>query len=118
MAESERLKMLERVRPHRSALDRFALFVKAVQGMGKLRRYVIAKTRRGYIARSKELRMGECLRCGACCSIMFRCPHLKDGNHCANYDKRYEQCGHFPIDARDLRYLEHVCGYYFVRKGK
>ena len=46
---------------------------------------------------------------------MFRCPHLRDGNHCTIYVHRYEQCDHFPIDHRDLRYREETCGHYFVR---
>jgi hypothetical protein len=105
----------ERVSAPRSALDRFRFHVKLVEGLGKLRRLFLSKLRRDYIERMKAFRRGECRRCGSCCAIMFRCPHLKEGNLCTVYEKRYEQCGHFPIDHRDLRYREETCGFYFVR---
>lgn len=105
-----------RALPRRSSLDRYRLFVKAVQGLGKVRRFILSKTRRTYVEQAWERRRGECKRCGSCCAIMFKCPHLLDGNRCAIYDKRFEQCSHFPIDERDLRFLEHICGYHFVRK--
>jgi len=81
--------------------------------LGKVRRFYLVKFRREYVAKSISERKGQCRRCGACCSIAFRCPHLKERNHCAIYDKRYEQCGLFPIDDRDLKYLRDVCGFHF-----
>ena len=107
-----------RARPGRSPMDRYRVYVKLVQGLGKLRRFVLSKARRRYIEQAKARRRGECKRCGSCCSIMFKCPHLLDGNRCAIYGKRFEQCAHFPIDERDLRFLEDTCGYHFVRKEK
>ena len=92
------------------------LFRSAVQGWGKVRRYVLSKVRRGYVEEARARRQGECQRCGSCCAIMFRCPMLKDGNRCSVYENRPTQCGHFPIDERDLRYLEHVCGFHFADK--
>jgi len=47
---------------------------------------------------------------------MIRCPHLENDNHCLIYGRHYRQCNDFPIDHRDLRYLEGVCGFYFVRE--
>ncbi len=116
MAEAEGVQAGARQRPRRSTLDRYRAYVKAIQGWGKLRRYFLSKVRPGYVAESRGRRRGDCQRCGSCCAIMFRCPMLKDGNHCSVYRKRPEQCSHFPIDARDLRYLEHVCGYHFVHE--
>jgi len=105
----------ERVSAPRGALDRFRFHVKLVEGLGKLRRLFLSKFNRGYVERMKARRRGDCRRCGSCCAIMFRCPHLREGNVCTIYERRYEQCGHFPIDHRDLRYREETCGYYFVR---
>lgn len=104
-------------RPRESALDRFRGYVKLVEGWGKIRRLWLSKSRPGYVARMKALRRGQCLRCGSCCSIAWRCPHLVEDNHCSIYDTRYEQCGHFPIDHRDLRYRQHTCGHYFVHEN-
>ena len=108
----------ERIRPKRSALDRWRGYRKLVEGWGKLRRYLLTHFRPGYVERMRENRRGECLRCASCCKVMFRCPHLEGENHCSIYERRYEQCGHFPIDWRDLRYREDVCGHYFVHGGK
>jgi len=105
------------LRPRRHVLDRFRLYVKAVQTWGKVRRLYLSKLRPGYVARMRRQRRGTCLRCGSCCSIAFRCPHLEQDNHCSVYDRRPSQCSNFPIDHRDLRYLEDVCGFYFVRDG-
>jgi hypothetical protein len=117
MAEAERI-LGARLRPRRSALDRFKPFVRAVQGWGKLRRFLLSNGLPGHVRRAQALKKGECFRCGACCAIMYRCPLLKDGNCCTVYDQRPAQCSHFPIDEHDLRYLEHVCGFYFVRKDE
>ncbi len=117
MAELSGFRIWGRFRPRRGNLDRFPAFVKAVQGWGKVRRYVLSKARPGYVEDARGRRQGDCQRCGACCAIMFRCPLLKDGNCCSVYEKRPDQCSHFPIDERDLRYLEHVCGFFFRQKG-
>ena len=85
---------------------------KLVEGWGKLRRFYLCKLRPGYVTRSLTRRRGACTRCGACCSIMFRCPHLNGVNQCGRYGKRYEQCIKFPIDERDLL---PGCGFYFEK---
>jgi len=87
----------------------------AVEGWGKLRRFYLVRFRRNYVKKMHALRRGQCLRCGACCSITIRCPHLKDHNRCTIYERRYEQCRLFPIDPRDLRGRLSACGYRFVR---
>lgn len=100
----------------RSVLDRFVLYVKLVQGWAKLRRFYLSNFRPKYVARMRAQRRGACVRCGHCCSIMFRCPGLKMGNHCGVYAERPRACMNFPIDHHDLRYLEQTCGFYFVRE--
>jgi len=105
-----------RVRPKQSWFDRWWFYRKLVEGWGKVRRFLLTKFRPGYVRRMRKLRRGECVRCGSCCAIMFKCPHLQDGNHCTIYERRYKQCDHFPIDHRDLRYREETCGHYFVRE--
>ena len=105
----------EQLRPPHSALDRFTLYVRLVEGWSKVRRYWLSRFRPGYVTRMRRLRRGQCVRCGSCCAIMFKCPDLDDGSHCRIYTRRHRQCANFPIDHRDLRYLEDVCGFYFVR---
>jgi len=107
-----------RLHPRQSVLDRYRVYVKMVQGYGKLRRYYLSRFRSAYVARMKGQRKGACVRCGSCCSIMFRCPHLEKVNHCSIYGRHYRPCNHFPIDYRDLRYLEGVCGFYFEREAR
>ena len=105
-----------RLRCKTSSLDRFGWYVKLVEGWGKLRRLCLTKFRPGYVKRMLKTRRGECIRCGSCCAVMFRCPHLKGENECIIYERRHEQCGHFPIDHRDLRFREDTCGHWFVMK--
>ena len=96
-----------------SFLDRFALGRKLVAGWGKARRFYLIRFRSAHVAHWQRRRRGECVRCGGCCAIMFRCPHLKHDNVCKVYEHRFRQCGHFPIDPRDLRYLHTKCGFWF-----
>ena len=104
------------LRPKRSVLDRFAVYVRMVEGWGKARRYWLSKFRRWHVEHMKRTRRGECRRCGACCRFLFKCPYLENGSHCTIYPRRFEQCSNFPIDHRDLRYFEENCGFYFVRR--
>lgn len=83
------------------------------EGVGKLRRFYLVHFQEDYVRAQLELRRGECNRCGDCCSIMFKCPHLDDENNCAVYECRYKQCAVFPIEPRDLKFLRHRCSYYF-----
>ena len=81
---------------------------------GKVRRFYLVRWHKDYVREKLALRRGECRRCAGCCSIAFRCPHLK-GNVCMIYEKRYRQCAAFPIDERDLKYRN--CGFYFAKSG-
>lgn len=84
------------------------------EGWGKVRRYYLSHYRKSYVERMLKLRRGACRRCGACCSVMIRCPYLKGANECGIYERRFSQCRLFPIDRRDLRGRFSSCGYYFV----
>ena len=90
----------------------------ADQLLGKVRRFFLVKFRPRYVQESIARRKGECRRCARCCSLAFRCPRLKDGNRCAIYENRYEQCALFPIDERDLKYLADTCGHYYGDEEK
>jgi len=85
-----------------------------LEGWGKLRRYYLSHYRKRYVQKMLAFRRGECARCGTCCSIMIRCPHLEGDNRCKIYDRRYVQCRMFPIDPRDLRGRLSSCGHYFA----
>jgi len=94
-----------------------------VQGWGKVRRFCLAALRPGLVRNRSRLRKGECVRCGACCRLIFRCPalhFLPDGSaSCRYHQVRPMNCRVFPIDERDLteRDLvmpERACGFYFA----
>src|SRR3990167_6735270 len=67
-------------------------------GWSKVRRFYITNYRPDYVDRIKAMREGDCARCGMCCRILFRCPHLDGENQCTIYESRYQQCRTFPID--------------------
>jgi len=62
-------------------------------------------------------RRGSCLKCGACCKLMFRCPFLSyDGNssraQCPVYRFRPPACRKYPrVEGEQVCF---PCGYYFV----
>ncbi|MEW6323770.1 MAG: hypothetical protein AB1515_00125 [Nitrospirota bacterium] len=84
----------------------------------KLRRWALCALDPAYIRRQQELREGECVRCGRCCRLVFRCPFLggtEDNPLCLIYEKgRPFQCAAFPIDPRDLADVDFQCGYSFA----
>lgn len=93
------------------------------QGLGKLRRLVNSVFRKESVAASLKRRRGECIRCGACCRLLLRCPLLgkrRDGSHfCRIYKRRPAMCSLFPLDEkcladRDLASPGVACGYRFV----
>ncbi|MFQ5456804.1 MAG: hypothetical protein ACE5EA_11510 [Nitrospirota bacterium] len=83
----------------------------------KMRRFFICEIDKEYIKEQKKLRMGDCLLCGKCCQLVFRCPFLKDSDGypiCHIYHKkRPKPCSAFPIDERDLADVNYRCGYFF-----
>jgi len=91
---------------------------------GKIRRFFLAHTRRGrdYIHRLEERRRGECIRCGACCQLLHRCPVLKWEKGlavCTIHKYRPANCRIFPVDSRDLADRDQIapdlpCGFSFL----
>lgn len=86
----------------------------------KARRYLLCKFDKEYIQKQMEVRFGDCLQCGRCCRLIWRCPFLVgSGSHikCLIYHKgRPEQCRAFPVDNRDLMDVDFRCGYFFLNK--
>ena len=82
-------------------------------GIGKLRRFYQSHFDKEYLSRMHAMREGDCHRCGYCCRIFFKCPHLSGENHCTIYDKRYLQCRDFPMHPDDLKELKGICGFTF-----
>ena len=91
--------------------------VKLREAWGKLRRLFLVHFAPGYVRRQVGRRRGACRRCGSCCRLLFRCPHLVGANVCRVYDRRYLQCRLFPIDARDLAEVGGGCGFWFEDEG-
>ena len=83
------------------------------QAWGKLRRFWLVHFARAYVERQLVRRQGACERCGRCCELLFRCPHLRGTNDCRVYEGRCLQCRLFPIDERDLADVGGRCGFWF-----
>lgn len=99
----------------------YTLRQSAVLCWGKLRRTLLIRFRREKVMRMLKRRTGECLRCGACCKLLIRCPAYDESGgvpRCRLYDDRPGACGLFPLDESDLRDRDIVqpyvkCGYTF-----
>lgn len=97
-----------------------------IHGWGKIRRFYYWALRKDYVVQSHARRRGECIRCGACCKLMFRCPWLDESDAlptCRRHETRPMNCRVFPIDEadiadRDLILPHRKCGYYFVVEEK
>jgi len=85
----------------------------SLEFIGKLRRFLDTQFRKDKTAASISKRRGACRRCGSCCAIVFRCPFLTKSNSCSIYSIRPKQCRLYPINQKDLRFREHVCGFHF-----
>ena len=91
---------------------------------GKIRRFYYHKFNPSYIEKNIIRRKGDCIRCGACCQLVFKCPFLKYENGiavCEIHEKRPGNCRHFPIDERDIGDRDLVlpnkkCGFSFNMK--
>jgi hypothetical protein len=83
---------------------------------GKLRRSFLCLFRKEYVERQELIRGGECVGCGRCCKLVFRCPFLggtDENPRCMIYDGRPKPCQVFPIDKRDLADVNYLCSYTF-----
>ncbi len=71
----------------------------------------------GWFPRSfRHSRLGTCMRCGACCRIVFRCPfyveHGDGTGHCRIYAFRPLPCRQYPRHPRDLLSVR-MCSFVF-----
>lgn len=94
------------------------------QYSGKLRRFLLAHTKRGrvYIERMLPYRRGECARCGTCCYLGHRCLFVRFENGlaaCTIHNHRPQNCRMYPVGPRDIAERDLLdmgkpCGYSFV----
>ena len=83
----------------------------------KFRRMLLCATRPEYIEQQIRHRAGECVQCGKCCKLVFKCPFLggtDENPRCQVYQGRPKPCVAFPIDERDLADVNFQCGYFFT----
>lgn len=100
-------------------LMRSASSTKLSQLGNKFRRLILCTVNSDYIKRQEQIRGGECVGCGRCCKLVFRCPFLggtEENPRCEVYDDRPKPCQAFPIDERDLADVNFQCGYFFLPK--
>lgn len=93
---------------------------------GTPRRLIWNLFRPKYVQRKLAERTGKCLRCGACCQLVWKCPHFTiadDLPSCKIYSLfRPPNCSNFPIDHYDLADRNEVlpdvaCGYSWAKKS-
>ena len=102
---------------------KISIFTRIILWKGVIRRFLLYITNKKYINKNFIRRQGKCLRCGACCKLVFKkCPYLKmeiDGKTlCIKHELfRMPNCIVFPIDHNDIKYrnkiLNKPCGYFF-----
>jgi hypothetical protein len=84
----------------------------------KVRRSYLCYFEPEYVRESEAARVGECVGCGKCCTLVFKCVFLtgsEEQARCQIYEiGRPKPCGAFPIDPRDLADVNFLCGYSFV----
>lgn len=108
----------------KASMPRLSLRQRLRLGWGKLRRFCLHTLNRQYIRENLPRRRGSCRRCGACCKLMFVCPHLEEnggGARCLRHETRWTNCRIFPADERDLADRDLVmpdepCGFHFLPK--
>jgi hypothetical protein len=103
-----------------------SLLVRARLFGGILRRLFLHAFRPGYVRGQLQARKGECLRCGACCQMAWRCTffHEPDGRPACKFysNYRYPNCVNYPIDDRDIAdrnlvFPDRPCGYSWAPDG-
>ncbi|MDD4871374.1 MAG: hypothetical protein PHR77_12515 [Kiritimatiellae bacterium] len=77
----------------------------------------------GHVQKSLSKRRGKCLRCGACCQLVWKCRYFRHENgipSCALYNRyRPPNCRHFPINKPDIADRDLVsphtrCGFWWT----
>ena len=85
---------------------------------GKIRRFLLVRFHKPYVAQQITLLQGECNQCGNCCEILFQCPFLirvEDGSSmCSIYENRPGQCAAFPINEKCLSDVDFDCTHTFA----
>jgi hypothetical protein len=83
----------------------------------KVKRFFICHFKKEVVAYNLKRRRGECLQCGRCCKLVYRCPLLvgeKNTMKCLIYHTgRPQQCRVFPLNTSDLADVDFRCGYFF-----
>lgn len=82
----------------------------------KIRRAFLCALKPQYVEEMIRHRGGECVQCGKCCKLVFKCPFLggtDENPRCMVYEGRPKPCVAFPIDERDLADVNFQCGYFF-----
>ena len=85
----------------------------------KIRRLFLCSLKPEVIEQKIQHRDGECVQCGMCCKLVFKCPFLggsEENPRCMVYAGRPKPCVAFPIDERDLADVNFRCGYTFDKK--
>jgi hypothetical protein len=106
--------------------NKITLSARAKLILGGPRRYFLRLFNPDYVDTQLAKRAGECKRCGACCQMSWRCPHLYyDADKlacCRLYGRQRRQswCVDFPIDERCLNDRElagfiEPCGYGWIK---
>ena len=88
----------------------------------KIRRTYLCYFKPEYVQEQETAREGECVGCGKCCTLVFRCVFLEgsvEQSRCMIYDiGRPKPCGAFPIDPKDLADVNFLCSYTFPSPGE
>ena len=83
----------------------------------KIKRHLNVYLRGKHLAKKhKHARKGDCVRCGSCCKIWYRCPFLGEtvnGAFCKIYNFRSTVCRVFPSMKKDLEEVSCKCGFKF-----
>jgi hypothetical protein len=82
----------------------------------KIKRHICIYLLSGRVQKQLELREGNCLQCGRCCKLVFRCPMLAGDilhSRCRIYNHRSKVCMQFPVSEEDLMDVNYQCGYSF-----
>ena len=103
--------------------EKVSIYTRLILWKGVIRRFFLYTFNKRYIEKKFSKRQGKCLRCGACCKLVFKkCPYLKtaiDGKtSCVKHASfRMPNCIIFPIDNNDLKDRNKIsnkpCGYSF-----